>query len=86
MRKAARMSIVTMTIQLITNTLWVSATAVGAIPYQLCSSPSTSRASLSRKLPTMQDISADAFSPILAAQIVARNCPAQLKTARSGAR
>ena len=43
-RKAARMSIVTMTIQLITNALWVSATAVGAIPYQLCSSPSTSRA------------------------------------------
>ena len=32
----------------------------------------------------MQDIPADAFSPILAAQIVARNCPAQLKTAGAG--
>jgi len=32
-----------MTIQLITKTFWVSATAVGAIPYQLWVSPSTRR-------------------------------------------
>ena len=34
-RTATRTSIVTMTIQLITNTFWVSSAAVGAIPYQL---------------------------------------------------